>query len=126
MRINQRMLIIAGLMFFLLLISYKFSLLHDTTQLSYLDAPIIPPFQRLITYIFMMIGIIPTILLMLYTSFFCHTVNPTGTVQTVCFNAPFSLGDSGGFFAYIVASIITVVVIMYIATIVTEKRRTTD
>lgn len=115
----------AGIMFFLLLVSYKFSLLHETAQLSFLSAPTIPVFQRLFTYTFMMIGIIPTMLLMLYTGYLCHTEAAAGVVQTICFNAPFSLSDSGGFFAWIVASIITVIVILYVVTLIQKSAKVT-
>jgi len=125
MRLNQKTLLAAGIMFFLLLLSYKFSLLHETVQLSYLNNPTIAPFQRIITYIGMMIGIIPTIFLILYTSFFCNTQTVIGAVQTICFNAPFSLSDSEGFFAYIVASLLAVIIITYIVTITATNRRTT-
>jgi hypothetical protein len=108
-------LMLAGILFFLFLVSYKFSLLHDVSQLPYLKNPVIPPFTRLYTYIFMMIGILPTILIVMYTSILCHTQVVAGIIQTVCFNQLFSLGDSGGFFAYIVASLISTAIVTYLS-----------
>ncbi len=97
MRVNQKTILAAGLLFILLLISYRFSLLHETP----------PPFQGFMTYIFMIIGIIPTILVLVFTSFLC---------QATCFGSPFAFSDSSGFIAYIVACIITVLVGIYLAT----------
>lgn len=114
MRNQQKLLLWGGILFFLFLVSYKYSLFQDTTQLLYLKNPVVPPFMRLYTYAFMMIGILPTILVMFYTSILCHTQVVVGVIQTICFNQLFSLSDSGGFFAYIVASLISTVAVMYL------------
>lgn len=119
---NQKRLLTIGMLFILLLISYKFSLLHDTNMLPYLMGTTIPPFQRILTYVFMMIGLIPTILLILYTSTLCHTEYISNAVQTICFGTPFHLSDSSGFFAYIVASLITMVIFLYLATSLERNR----
>jgi hypothetical protein len=124
MRLNQKSLLLTSIIFFLLFISYKFSLYHETTQLAYLSNPVISPFQRLFTYLFMMIGIIPTIFVMLYTSMFCHTLNPTGIIQTICFDGPFAMSDSSGFFAYIVACIITTVLFAFFLSVFAMKKTT--
>jgi hypothetical protein len=121
MRSQQKIWLASGILFFLLLVSYKFSLLHEANMLPYLQNPVIPPFQRLFTYVFMMIGIIPTVLLILYTSILCHT-EFIASVTTICFGSPFNLSDSGGFFAYIVACIITTGIIFYLWTSLTEKK----
>jgi len=118
---KQRTLLFTAIVFLLLLISYKFSLLHETNMLLYLQNPIISPFQRIFTYVFMMIGIIPTILLILYTSILCHT-EFIAAVTTICFGSPFNISDSGGFFAYIVACLITMGIIFYLWTSLTEKK----
>ena len=47
MRVNQKTIISAGILFFLLLVSYRFSLLNETP----------PPFGGFMMYVFMTIGI---------------------------------------------------------------------
>ncbi len=97
MRVNQKTIISAGILFFLLLVSYRFSLLNETP----------PPFGGFMMYVFMTIGIIPTILVLMFTSFLC---------QTTCFGSPFAFSDSSGFIAYILACIITILVVIHLAT----------
>lgn len=109
---RQKILFLASSVVFLLfLVSYKFSLLHETTQLPYLASSPIPLFQRIATYAFMLIGIFPTILLILYTSILCTTTLVAGTVTTMCFGSPFAVSDSSGFFAYLVAGLVSTVIV---------------
>ena len=122
MQKNQKTLMAAGILFFLLLVSYKFSPLHDTIQLAYLASPVVSPFQRILTYVFMMIGIIPSSLLMLYTSTICTTSYPAGVVQYSCLGSPFAVGDTTGFFAYVVACIMTTLVLMYLFSVLMPKK----
>jgi len=108
MRKNQKILLATGIAFFLFLVSYKFSLYHATSQLPYLNTPdAVPLFTKIMTYVFMMIGLPPTMLIILYNTFLCHTALVSWAVQTVCFSAPFSLAGTEGFMAYIVASLIS-------------------
>jgi hypothetical protein len=107
MRNQQKLLLTTGIVFFLFIVSYKFSLFHATSMLDYLKTPdMAPPFTKLLTYILMMIGLPPTILLILYTTFLCHTTLLNWIPQIICFGSPFTLSASDGFFAYIVASLI--------------------
>jgi hypothetical protein len=107
MRTQQKLLLITGIIFFLYIISYKYSLFHTTPMLPYLNTPdTVPPFAKLLTYILMIIGLPPTILLILYTTFLCHTTLVNEAVQIFCFGSPFTLSAGNGFFAYIVASIV--------------------
>jgi hypothetical protein len=97
MRVNQKTIISAGMLFFLLLVSYRFSLLNEVP----------PPFGGFMTYVLMTIGIIPTILILIFTSFLC---------QATCFGSPFAFSDSSGFMLYIIASIITVLALIKLVT----------
>ena len=97
-------------MFFLFLVSYKYSLFHSQSVLPYLSSgQNIPAFTKCITYALMMIGVPPTILLILYNTFLCHTTVVNWVVQTVCFQTPFVLSAGDGFFAYIIASLMSAV-----------------
>lgn len=124
MRTQQKILLATGIVFFLFMISYKFSLFHTTSLLPYLNTPdTVPIFTKVLTYIFMMIGLPPTILLILYTTFLCHTTLVNWVVQIVCFGSPFTLAASDGFFAYIIASIISTGIFYYIVHILFQKEK---
>ena len=119
---GKKLLLFYALISVLLLLSYRYSLFADVSQLPMLEHPdTMTPFQRLITYTFMMIGIIPTILIMIGVSFFCHTTYPAGIVTFVCFNQQYSFTDGNGFIVYIIASICTVMAIRYIFTRITDR-----
>ena len=91
-----------------MLIGYRYSLYQDVSKLPYLLTPeSVTPFQRLVTYFFMFMGLVPTMLIMTATSYFCHTIYPAGKVQFVCFDSIFSISDTNGFIVYILASILT-------------------
>lgn len=113
---HRKQLTIFGItLFVLFLVSYKFSLLHTTQQLSYLNDPAaLSPFQRLFTYTFMMIGVPPTTFMILYMSILCHTELINGTITTICFGTPFALAGSEGFYAYGVASLLAAGILTYV------------
>ena len=121
MRFTQKALIAAAVVLFLFLVSYRYSLFQNQSLLPYLQDPAsATPFQKIITYTFMMIGVPPTMLLILFTTFFCQTSYPNYVVQISCFGNPFSLSDSGGFFAYLVASLISIGVLWFLVSAVTS------
>ena len=114
-------MIAAAIVLFLFLVSYRYSLYQNQSLLPYLQDPTTAtPFQKIVTYTFMMIGIPPTMLLILFTTFFCQTSYPNYVVQITCFGNPFSLSDSGGFFAYLIASLISVGVLWFLISAVTS------
>ena len=125
MKPSQRTLLVSTAVFFLLLISYRFSLLHPVSQLPYLMTPeMVMPFQKIVTYTLMLTGLPPTVLLIFYTSTFCTTSYPNNVVQFTCFGSPFAMGDSTGFFAWIVASlIVTYLVFVVLSAMNTQARR---
>lgn len=115
MRFTQKSIIASAIVLLLFLISYRYSLFQNQSLLPYLQDPIsATPFQRILTYTFMMIGLPPTMLLILFTTFLCQTSYPNNVVQITCFGNPFSLSDSGGFFAYLVASLVAIGILWYL------------
>jgi len=121
MRLHQKSLIVAAVVLLLFLISYRYSLYQNQSLLPYLTDPAsATSFQKIVTYTFMMVGIPPTMLLILFTTFFCTTSYPNYVVQISCFGNPFSLSDSGGFFAYVVASLVSLAILWYLAATVSR------
>lgn len=119
MRTDQKSFIVAGILFFLFLVSYKFSLYQNTSLLPYLnDAASATTFQRIITYTCMMFGLPPTMFLILYTTYLCQTSYPNNIVHITCFGNPFSLSGPEGFFAYIVSSLLSVIILWYLYSLV--------
>jgi len=124
MRAQQKIFLATGIVFFLFIVSYKFSLFHTTSLLPYLNTPdTVPLFTKALTYILMMIGLPPTILLILYTTFLCHTTLVSWVIQIVCFGSPLTLADSSGFFAYIVASLISAGIFYYVIHLLFQKEK---
>ncbi len=122
---KQYIPLIFGGILFLFLLSYRYSLLHDTSLLPYLNTPdTVPPFTRLITYVFMMIGIPPTILMILFTSIFCTTSYPNYVVLYTCFGSPFVMSSQNGFIAYLIASILSVGILWRIYSIISNIKST--
>ncbi len=112
------------ILFVLMMIGYKYSLLHDVSQLPYLQTPeTLPPFTRFITYVFMCIGILPTILVILFTGFFCQTTYPAGVVLYTCFERPFAMADSSGYTAYMIACVLSVAALYYITTTIISHQK---
>jgi len=124
MRAQQKIFLATGIVFFLFIVSYKFSLFHTTSMLDYLSAPdTVPIFTKILTYALMMIGLPPTILLILYTTILCHTTLVNWAVQIVCFGSPLTLTASDGFFAYIVASLISAGIFYYAVHLLFQKEK---
>ena len=114
--------IIFGAILFLFLLSYRYSLLHDTSLLPYLNTPdTVPPFQKLLTYVFMMIGIPPTILMILFTSIFCTTSYPNYVVLYTCFGSPFVKSSQNGFIAYLIASCLSTGILGYLYSVFSKN-----
>ena len=120
MRKSQITVLIPVVLFVFLLVSYRFSLYHETSQLPYLSNPSLPLFQKILTYTFTTIGVLPTLLLILYTSILCSTSAASGVIQTTCFGKPFAVSDSSGFFAYIVACLAVAVAVWYMLSVLFE------
>jgi hypothetical protein len=92
-------------------------------MLPYLATPqTVAPIPYILTFVMMMAGIAPTILLILYTTFLCHTTLVNWAIQIVCFGSPFNLADSGGFFAYIIASLIAALATGYFLSLALGKK----
>lgn len=124
MKQQHRVLIGFGIIFLLFLLSYRYSLLHDVSQLSYLNTPeAMPPFTRFITYLFMILGILPTIFMILFTALFCQTSYPARIVLYQCFGNPFAIQNGNGFVMYIVGSLLTTAALYYIFTTVSESEK---
>ena len=124
MRNQQKILLTTGIMLFIFIVSYKFSLFHATAMLEYLKTPeAIPPFTKFLTYVLMMMGLPPTMLLILYTTFLCHTTLVNWAVQIVCFGSPFNLSANDGFFAYIIASLISAGILYGILRLIVQKEK---
>ncbi len=124
MKTQQKLQLASLVLFFLMLIGYRYSLLHDVSQLSYLNTPeTVAPFTKIATYFFMFIGILPTILLIVFTAFLCQTSYPAGVVLYTCFGSPFALADSSGFSAYIIASVISAVGIYFIISTIFDAQK---
>jgi hypothetical protein len=124
MRNQQKLLLATGIILLLFIISYKFSLFHTTVMLDYLKTPdTIPPFAKMLTYVLMMIGLPPTMLLILFTTFLCHTTLVNWAVQIVCFGSPFTYAANDGFFAYIVASLIATGIFYFILRLILQKEK---
>ena len=127
MKRNQLLPIALGALFFLMLVGYRYSLLHDVSQLPYLQTPeTVAPFTKLLTYFFMCIGILPTILIIIYTAFFCQTTYPAGVVLYTCFGNPFAFGDTTGFTAYLLASVLSIGAVAAIATAIFRAQKSHD
>jgi hypothetical protein len=115
--------IATGILFLLFLCSYKFSLYHTSSMLPYLATPqTVAPIPYILTFVMMMAGVLPTILLILYTTFLCHTTLVNWAIRIVCFGSSFTLADSGGFFAYIIASLISAVAAGYFLSLALSKK----
>jgi len=106
MHINPKHALICGIALLFMLISYRFSVYHQTPMLTYFQTPeTTTPFLRLMTYVFMMIGTLPTMLLILGVSVFCQTQYIYPTVFYTCFGNPFDFSKSEGFMIYGLASV---------------------
>lgn len=124
MKHSHKLIIVFAVICFLMLWGYKYSLLHDVSQLAYLQQPeTVPPFTLFSTYVLMCIGILPTILVMLLTSFLCQTSYPAGTVLYTCFGNPFALAQSSGYIAYVTASLVSSVALYYVTTMIIRSQK---
>lgn len=124
MKQSYRLVILFACICFLMLLGYNYSLLHDVSQLTYLAQPeSIPPFTWFMTYARMCIGILPTILVMLFTSFLCQTSYPAGIVLYTCFGSPFAFAESSGYIAYVTASLISSIALYYVTTVIIRSQK---
>lgn len=124
MKQTHRLVILFTGICLLMLWGYKYSLLHDVSQLAYLSQPeTVPPFTLFMTYVLMCIGILPTILVMTLTSFLCQTTYPAGTVLYTCFGNPFAIEQTSGYIAYVTASLVSSIALYYVTALIIRSQK---